>query len=102
MLVRSASKGVAPLPRLWARRNWSLGFRFAPLALIGSFEDEELELEANILAVAEFNSTIINYVERQVYASDRCFPYLRRAKNPLGRGQDLVSDGLFVRPRPDR
>jgi len=72
------------------------------LALVGSFEREEAELDAHIFAVAECNAMTIWFAERQVYARDATFAYLRPGSSPCAFGQDLVNDGSFVRPRPKR
>lgn len=74
----------------------------ADLALFGSFEGEEDELDADILLVANCNTTIIAFAERQVFAADPDFAYLRKGPMPSGRGEELLGDGSFIRPRPKR
>ena len=69
------------------------------LALLGSFEGADAEMDANIFVVAECNATIIGYAERQFYAAHESFAYLRRGSDPCALGKELLTDGSFVRPR---
>lgn len=72
------------------------------LLLVGMFDGHDCTANANIVDVAELNSIIIGFAERQVYAADLDFPYLRQeGPMPLARGEELVADGSFVRPRPE-
>jgi Protein of unknown function (DUF4238) len=70
------------------------------LALLGTFEGHGQEYDADIIAVAECNAMIIGYAERQVYAAEPDFPYLRQAPVPFARGDELLAHGEFDRPRP--
>jgi hypothetical protein len=68
--------------------------------LVGTFEGTDRDVDADILTVAECNAVVIGFAERQVYAAERDFPYLRNAgPMPLARGDELIADGSFVRPR---
>jgi hypothetical protein len=62
------------------------------LALIGRFEGEETELTAGLFTVASYNANIIGLAQRQIYARDNAYFYLRMFPEPLGRGATLLKD----------
>ena len=72
----------------------------ADFALSGTFEDEERELDADIIIVANCNAAAIAHAERQVYASALDFPYLSPGPMPFARGKECLADGSFIRLRP--
>jgi hypothetical protein len=66
------------------------------LALRGSFEGEENVVEADIFTVGSINSIIISNAEKQVYAHDFSFNYMRRFPQEIGSGATLVQDERFL------
>ena len=71
------------------------------LALVGTFEGYEGEMDAHVFNVAQCNATTIGFAERQIYAAGADFPYWRQGPSPCAVGEELLGDGSFVRPRVD-
>jgi hypothetical protein len=70
------------------------------LALFGTFEGEEREYDGDIIEVAECNAMIIGYAERQVYAAEPDFPYLRQGPMPLARAMTCSQMARLSVPGP--
>jgi Protein of unknown function (DUF4238) len=66
------------------------------LALRGTFEGEENVVEADIFTVGSVNSIQISNAERQVYAHDYSFNYLRPFPAEIGSGATLIQDEKFL------
>jgi Protein of unknown function (DUF4238) len=66
------------------------------LALMGSFEGEEDVVEADIFTVGRINSVIISSAEKQVYAHDYSFNYMRPFPQAVGSGATLIQDKAFL------
>jgi Protein of unknown function (DUF4238) len=66
------------------------------LALRGTFEGEEDVVEADIFTVGNVNSILISNAEKQVYAHDYSFNYLRSFPQEIGSGATLVDDEKFL------
>jgi hypothetical protein len=62
------------------------------IALIGRFDGEEDVIEAGLHGVASFNSTVIGYAMKQIYAANDQYYYTRPTTQPLGRGFTLLHD----------
>ncbi len=74
-------------------------FSLSPkVALLGHFEGEEDVVDVGLHSVASFNSTIMGYAMKQIYAVNDQFHYTRPAPQPLGKGSTLLQDpNLSVR-----
>jgi Protein of unknown function (DUF4238) len=72
------------------------------LALRGSFEGEENMVEADIFTVGSINSIIISNAEKQVYAHDFSFNYMRPFPQEIGSGATLVQDERFLAAGKDQ
>jgi hypothetical protein len=66
------------------------------LALRGTFEGEENVVEADIFTVGSVNSKLIGNAEKQVYAHDYSFNYLRPFPHEIGSGATLIQDEKFL------
>jgi Protein of unknown function (DUF4238) len=66
------------------------------LALRGTFEGEENVVDADIFTVAGINRILICNAEKQVYAHDHSFKYLKPFPQEIGRGATLVQDEKFL------
>ena len=66
------------------------------LALRGTFEGEENVVDADIFTVAGINSILISNAEKQVYAHDNSFNYLKPFPQEIGKGATLVQDEKFL------
>lgn len=65
------------------------------VALIGRPEGDEDVVEVGRHSVASFNSTVIGYTKRQVYAADDEYRYTRPRPQTLGTGSTLLNDPRF-------
>ena len=70
------------------------------LAVIGAFEGKEIEVDAQPLEIAAINGATVTYAERQVYARDSDFLYCMQIGENARRGDALLQDRRFTRPRP--
>jgi hypothetical protein len=66
------------------------------LALLGSFEGQENVVEADMFMVGNLNSTVISNAEKQVYAHDYSFHYMRPFPQEIGSGATLIQDEQFL------
>jgi Protein of unknown function (DUF4238) len=66
------------------------------LALRGTFEGEENVVDADIFTVASINSILISNAEKQIYAHDHSFNYLKPFPQEIGNGATLVQDEKFL------
>jgi hypothetical protein len=66
------------------------------LALRGTFEGEENVVEADIFTVGGVNSFLIGNAEKQVYAHDYSFRYMRPFPQEIGSGATLIQDEKFL------
>ena len=72
------------------------------LAMIGAFDLENDERDADQNLIARVNTALISHSERQVYARDGEFPYLSPYRAKIMRGLDVVRDRLLTeRARDD-
>jgi hypothetical protein len=62
------------------------------LAVIGGFEIDEMETEADETLIAQINGSIIPHVNRQIYARAGDFPYLLKHNKRIMRGTELLDD----------
>ncbi len=69
------------------------------LALRGSFECEENVVESDIFTVASVNSILIGNAEKQVYAHEYSFNYMRPFPEAIGSGAALLQDERFLAAR---
>ncbi len=60
------------------------------LAVIGTFEEEEQEIDASADFIARFNGAIISHSKRQVYAKDDAFMYAFDDMEKPRRGNTLI------------
>ncbi len=60
------------------------------LAVIGTFEEEEQEIDASLDFIARFNGAIISRSKRQVYARDNNFMYLFDDMKEPQKGNTLI------------
>lgn len=65
------------------------------LAVIGTFETEDGELEVNENVVAGINGAQVVFSRRQVYARDYNFHYALQPSEPLRKASKLVDDKRF-------
>ncbi len=72
------------------------------LAMIGSFEGSDNEHDANPLMIAAMNGAFVTYAERQVYARESDFLYYMVPDEKPRRGDTLLQDRRFTRPRPQK
>ncbi|QBR71896.1 hypothetical protein CU048_12145 [Beijerinckiaceae bacterium] len=71
------------------------------LAMIGTFEgdhDDDDEIDADDLLVAQINGSIILHSMRQIYARDSEFLYMFQHNSSVMRGATLLDDQCFSRP----
>lgn len=68
------------------------------LVLIGAFEIEDDEVDADKLLIAQINGSIILHSTRQVYARDSDFLYKMQHNSEIMRGADLLDDQCMSRP----
>jgi len=66
------------------------------LALRGSFEGEENVADAGIFTVSTINSILISNVEKQIYAHDYSFKFMRPFPEEIGSGATLIQDEKFL------
>jgi hypothetical protein len=66
------------------------------LVLRGTFEGEENVIEADIFTVGTVNTILISNAEKQVYAHNYSFNYLKPFPQEIGRGATLVQDEKFL------
>jgi hypothetical protein len=66
------------------------------LALRGSFEGEENVVDADIFTVGSVNSIVISNANKQVYAHDHSFNYMRPLPKEIGSGATLLQDERFL------
>jgi hypothetical protein len=66
------------------------------IALRGTFEGEESVIGGDIFAVGGINSVIISNAEKQVYAPNYTFNYMRPFPEKIGSGATLVQDERFL------
>jgi hypothetical protein len=69
------------------------------LVLRGTFEGEENVVEADLFTVGRVNSLLVSNAEKQVYAHDYSFNYLRPFPQVIGSGATLVQDEKFLAQR---
>lgn len=60
------------------------------LALRGTFEGEENVVEADVFVVGTVNSILISNAEKQVYAHDYSFNYMKPFPEAIGTGATLI------------
>ena len=73
------------------------------LCLIGSFEGRENVVEADIFTAGSINTILIGSAEKQVYANDYTFNYMRPLPLAMGTGAGLVQDLEFLASgKPDK
>jgi hypothetical protein len=66
------------------------------LALRGTFDGEGGVINADDTLVGTINSHIIHNAERQVYAHDYSFKFMREKPAELGSGATLLQDEAFL------
>jgi hypothetical protein len=66
------------------------------LVLRGTFEGEENVVEADTFTVASVNSILISNAEKQVYAHDYSFNYLRAVPEEIRSGATLIQEEKFL------
>jgi hypothetical protein len=66
------------------------------LAMIGAFEIESEERDADQSLIAQVNTAVIAHSERQVYARDGEFLYLSPHRAKIMRGVEIVGDRLLT------
>jgi hypothetical protein len=71
------------------------------LAVMGTFEAYDDEIDASQLFIAQVNATIILYSERQIYARDGHFVYKMEHNTRIMRGFELLRDQATSRPAAD-
>jgi hypothetical protein len=100
----------APVCIQWADGGdhgiYSPGFRVAgteviiplstKLALRGTFEGEEDVVEGDIFTVGSINSIVISNCNKQVYAHDHSFHFMRPLPQAIGSGATLLQDEQFL------
>ncbi len=69
------------------------------LAIIGAFEFDESEQDADEILVASINGMIIANAERQVYARDDAFSYVMPPDPAVRRGARLLEDLIAERSK---
>jgi hypothetical protein len=68
-------------------------FSLSPkVALVGRFDGEEDVVDSGLHGVASFNSTIMGYAIKQIYAPNDQYHYTRPVPQPLGKGSTLLQD----------
>lgn len=67
------------------------------LALIGGYEIEDMEADADERLVAQINGSIMLHANRQVYAHDGDFIYMLMHSTKIMRGTELLDDLNMVR-----
>jgi Protein of unknown function (DUF4238) len=65
------------------------------VALVGRLEGEEDVIEAGKHTVASFNTSVMGYAMKQIYAANDGFLYTRPATQPLGTVATLLHDQSF-------
>jgi hypothetical protein len=66
------------------------------LALRGTFEGEENVVEGDIFTVGSINSAVISNCNKQVYAHDHSFHFMRPLPKEIGSGATLLQDERFL------
>ena len=66
------------------------------LALRGTLDGEENVIEADASTVGVINSLVISSAQRQVYAHDHSFKFMREDPTELGSGATLLQDKRFL------
>jgi len=98
MWTNPAERGVLPPPGL-GLTDTQLLFPIAhELAMIGAFELDEEERDADELLMAQINGSIFLHSTRQVYARHGSFPYILKHNAGIRRGDQLLDDECFSRP----
>jgi hypothetical protein len=69
------------------------------VALIGTFEGSDETINVGAEIVASFNGAMIAYCNRQVYARDSEFVYLRQNGERPRRGASVLNDIHFCKKR---
>jgi hypothetical protein len=69
--------------------------------MIGAFEIENEERDAEQSLIAQVNTAVIARSERQVYARDGEFPYLSPYRAKIMHGVDVVRDRLLTERHRD-
>ena len=62
------------------------------LAIIGGYEIEDMEADADERLVAQINGCITLHANRQIYARDSDFTYMLKHSTRIMRGTDLLDD----------
>jgi Protein of unknown function (DUF4238) len=92
MWADPAERGRMPPPGLRHSHTQLVFPISSDLALIGGFEIEEMETEAEETLIAQINGSIILHATRQIYARDGDFPYLLKHSKRIMRGAELLDD----------
>lgn len=66
------------------------------LCLRGTFEGQEDVVDADIFLVGAVNSYLLSNVEKQVYAHDFSFKYMKGPLQEFGTGASLLQDPTFL------
>jgi Protein of unknown function (DUF4238) len=69
------------------------------MAVVGAYEIEEGTLKLNEDRVAGVNGALVTYADRQVYAANPDFTYVRQENEKPRRGSSLIKDIHFRRNR---
>lgn len=92
MWADPAERGRMPAPGL-RHTHTQLVFPISnELAMIGGFEIDEMEADADETLVAQINGSVILHANRQIYARGGDFPYLLRHSKRTMRGSELLDD----------
>ena len=66
--------------------------------MMGAFEIDNGEIDANDLLLAHINGTVIVHANRQIYAQDNDFLYKLAHNKRIMQGSELLSDKECIRP----
>jgi hypothetical protein len=103
MWANPAERGQLPPPGFALEKTQVLFPLSQHLAMVGAFEMQDEERDANELMVAKINGAIVLYSTRQVYARDQHFCYKFNHNVEIRRGDQLLDDpGLFRRTAAER
>jgi len=69
------------------------------LAMVGTFEGKDRELDVFESHVSVFNGAVISFAKRQVYGADGKFLYTLREGEKPRRGDELHNDRFFIQGR---
>ena len=93
-----AERGKLPPPGFGLTKTQVLFPVTRELAMLGAFEAQDQELDADDLLVAQINGSIFLHATRQVYARDGGFSYILSHSAGNRRGDQLLEDQCFSRP----